>query len=127
MRKVVIAAIAGSLCILMAACQSSANAPIKVSLVNDDIVVQSLVDNITINKAEVNRGNCKSFNPDGEFNALMKSVKNGNTTPDIEAFAKYYPQQLKFGDTEKISTLGNCDITEVDVDTDRGTYRFDFK
>jgi hypothetical protein len=97
--------------LLVSGCSNN-DAPIQVSVTpvnsgismgqvkGDRIDIQSKIDHVEINQIVVNRGNCKLYD-------------NGT-------------RALAFGESTMYMVLG-CDPIEVDVATDKGNWKFNFK
>ncbi|MCL1091496.1 hypothetical protein L2744_18215 [Shewanella profunda] len=64
-----------------------------------EVKVKAIEDDVIVNDIIVNRGNCESL-----------FEKKG------------FPKQLKFGQSTSVSYGGSCDLTQVDVVTNNGSW-----
>ncbi|MCB5302968.1 hypothetical protein [Yersinia bercovieri] len=71
------------------------------------VKVTAMVDEVEVKVISANRGNCKIEND------RVTGIKNGQTR---------IPKTLKFGQSVTVSFSGPCSATQVDVDTDQGSW-----
>ncbi len=72
---------------------------VKVKAISDEVIVEDVI---------VNRGNCKIEN---------KNVLNGKAI---------LPKKLKFGESVSVSFSGPCEVAQVDVVTDDGSWTVEY-
>ncbi len=73
-----------------------------------EVKVSSIVDEVVVEDIVVNRGNCK-----------IQNINVMNRKPII-------PKQLKFGESVSVSFSGPCEASQVDVETDQGSYTVNY-
>ncbi len=133
---------ASCLALYLAGCGSSggAESPVEM-LANSDGVFQisSKVDSVTIQGVKLNRGNCVVNFKGGAMS--IEDLKNaesfmgmldmpmGETENRISQLKQkgvmMEPQTLKFGESLKGISQG-CNIIEAEIQTDKGTWTFNF-
>jgi len=76
-----------------------------------EIIITSVVDNLTINDVIVNKGNC----------AYNKTF-NGH----VDVVIPFKSRKLAFGEELKVSLGQSCKVLKIDVKTDQGDWTVDF-
>lgn len=70
-----------------------------------ELKVKAIVDEVTINDIVINRGNCKFEKPNKKYSL---------------------PKDLKFGQDAIYVVIEDCNLTQVDVVTNKGTWQFSY-
>lgn len=79
-----------------------------------EIIITSVVDNLTINDVIVNKGNCKYRNE-------TLAQNNGKIV-----VVPLVPSELTFGKQLEIPLVKSCKVLKIDVKTDQGDWTVDF-
>jgi hypothetical protein len=106
------------------------------------LFVTSHFDDVTINKVEVNRGNCPlawpkapkvtvNKNKYSQSDELLNNLSNpdynpnkGASKPQGTTWHSYEPVRLTFGQTTGYVTTTVCKIIEITISSSEGDYRF---
>ncbi|PUD78309.1 hypothetical protein C2R72_04015 [Helicobacter pylori] len=128
------------LALYLAGCGGGGESPVEMTVYNNgDFQIRSEVDSVTIQGVKLNRDNCVVRFKGGAMS--IEDLKNeesfmgmldmpvGKTENRISQLKQkgvmMEPQTLKFG--EKIEGISQgCDIIEAEIQTDKGTWTFNF-
>ncbi len=132
---------ASCLALYLVGCGSGGESPVEMSANSEgEFQISSKADSVTIQGVKLNRGNCVvKFKggpmsmenlKDAESFMGMLDMPMGETENRISQLKQkgvmMEPQTLKFG--EKIEGISQgCDIIEAEIQTDKGSWTFNFK
>ncbi len=145
---------ASCLALYLVGCGGGGESPVEMIVYNNgDFQIRSEVDSVTIQGVKLNRDNCVvSFVPIEAFQASVFIPITPISMQDCKDMASFYkllnqkervanienrisqlkqkgvmmePQTLKFGESLKGTSQG-CNITEAEIQTDKGSWTFNF-
>lgn len=103
--------------------QQATELPLEIQYRNGELYFTAIVDNVTINKVAINRGNCKTLDYKRERDqTLAHYAKYPNLQKGGAYLATINTGVLKYGQTYHSSAGYNCVPRELVVDTDRGSW-----
>ncbi len=124
---------ASCLALYLVGCWSGGESPIEMSANSEGVFqIDSRADSVTIQGVKLNRGNCvvnlipaAQIGPLSQIDGLSSLILLSQITQLGQKGVMKEPKTLKFG--EKIEGFSRgCNIIEAEIQTDKGSWTFNF-
>ncbi len=124
---------ASCLALYLVGCGSGGESPIEMSANSEGVFqIDSRADSVTIQGVKLNRGNCvvnlipvAQIGPLSQIDGLSSLILLSQITQLGQKGVMKEPKTLKFG--EKIEGFSRgCNIIEAEIQTDKGSWTFNF-